>query len=411
VGTVVVFLFAGCAAGSVGGGPPPPDGYDAGPRRIVGSDAGVSVMPPDAGPAREIDSFGPSSEVVASAGETSFSFEIAPGTIGFQLGGVDMYLDRLTAPDGASFYSSGVPIGWTTDGPPNFPQMPMNEATTIAIAPGRWSAALYYPSSSAVTLVSQRTADGALHGGVLDAYFYVPAGGVRDDERGVTVTAATFLDDYGAGISDFYALLGALTGLERGEVEVVEVDASFARVADDASETRGFGASRADRGPGLHALITAGGYERGWSGIAPGAPGVQLAGDPNSTVMIDVRAHPYFGFVVMHELGHVAGLWHPSEVIDEGGSLQYFHDPLGDTAQCTRTTVYEGARYLDCTEESNLMASYGQATPTSLSPAQVAIFVRSSIYRPYAPAHRRARPRLPDVARPPLHLGCAHSQR
>jgi hypothetical protein len=402
----VVFLFVGCAAGTVGGSEPPPERRDAGPRRLVGSDAGVTETPPDAGPAREIDSFGPSSQIVASAGATDFSFEIAAGTIGFQLAGADLYLDRLTAPGGASFYTGGVPTGWTTDGPPSFPQVPMNEATTSPIAPGRWSATLFYPSPSAITLISQRTADGGLHGGVLDAYFYVPSSGVRDDERGVTVTPASFLDDYGTGVDDFYALLAALTGLERGTIEVIEVDASFARVADDASETRAFGASRAGRGPGLHVLMTSGGYERGWSGIAPGAPGMQLAGDPNSTVLIDVRAHSYFGFVLLHELGHVAGLWHPSEVIDEGGSLQYFHDPLRDTAECTRTTVYEGVRYLDCTEESNLMASYGQATPTSLSPAQAAIFARASIYRPYAPAHRRARPRMPDVARPPLHLGC-----
>jgi hypothetical protein len=410
---LALFWLAGCAAGSVASHRPPDEDEDAGSGFSRGRDAGPTHDTSDAGPPPDtVDPLGPLVESV-TARSTELAIEVHEGTIGFQLTGDDLYVETFTDPAGNRVYAGGVPRGWTADGPPSVAQVPMNEATTLPILAGTWSVSLASPTSGPIRLVSQRTSDGELHGGRLDLHLYVPAGGVRDEERGTTVTASTILDDYGAGIDDFFALLAALTGIDRGSVEVSEVDASFARVVGDEEEARAFGVSDGARGPGYHVLMTAGGYERGWSGLAPGAPAVQIAGDARSTALIDVRAHSYFGFVLMHELGHVTGLWHPSDVYADGGSVQYFHDPLADTAECTRTTSYEGETILGCTEESNLMASYGAASPVTLSPAQRAIFVRSAVYRPYAPAtHRRAPARrTANVARPPSALfHCDHER-
>ncbi len=371
--------------------------------RSPDTDAGALDPPP----APALDSFGPSVERLGAPPGTAFSFAVQDGTLGFQLAGANLWIDTLTDPRGRAYYADGLPVGWPSAlYGPGSPQAFMNDATVaLGIVPGEWTATLLASTGGApISLVAQRDHDGMFHGGVLDLYLYVARGGVTDPDRGVTIAPGNVVAEYAEGIDRFFDKLSRLVGIDRGEVTVIAVDDRYAAIDGDAEEDAAFGASQAGLGPGYHAMLVRGGYERGWAGITPAAPAEQLAGAPRSTVLMDVRGRDYFDFTLLHELGHVTGLYHPSDVYVEAGVSHFLHDPLGDTSECTRTTALMGETFPACFEESNLMASYAMTRPPTLSPTQLAIFRSSAVYRPYTadrPVVRSLRIGGPGLRPPP----------
>jgi hypothetical protein len=386
---------SGMRAPAPGAPTPPTPGLpsDGGPAPRAAGTVADDASEPIEPTAPELDPVGPQVLVLGAPPGTAFSFTVPSGTYGLQLTGDNLWIDTLTDPTGRALYRGGVPVGWPAAlYAPSSAQALMNEETVaLGIRAGEWVVTLQYPTGpgAPISLVTQGTRDGAFHGGVLDVYLYVARSGVTDPDRGVTITPDNVLSEYGAGLDELFAELQRLAGLDRGDVRVVPIDDRLASIATDADETAAFGASDPSLGPGYHVVLVRGGYERGWSGIAPGAPAVQIPGDARSTVLMDVRTRDYFGWTLFHELGHVTGLYHLTDLYDDGGTTHFLQDPLDDTAECTTTRRITGDDGLDytipaCESESNIMASFGTARPPTMSPTQRAIFRSAAVYRPYA---------------------------
>jgi hypothetical protein len=414
-------LVAGCSDGPGGGAPigaPDAAAADAGLDAEAAPDATPDAAPPAAIPPQTVDL-----GTVSSGAPIEIS--IPSGVLGFHLvvrraaGGV-VGVERLTSPSGQdvvvnfTVLGSGGPstLGYDGVGAATVPQNPATSA--MPVEPGAWSVKL---SSQQVgeplsaKLYLQKTDDGSFHGGLLDLMVYLPAGLVLESPEPVTVESAP--DDPGIKlrIDSFYAALGELYGIGRGEVRFAGIDAAYRTISDETLLYAAFAQTQPpDTGTALHVVlandVTVWGSEV-W-GISAGIPGGAVeAGHPASAVALNVSlgfSAVADGWTLLHEMGHFAGLFHSSQPDSAGGVMS---DPLTDTPECTTFSW-------SCPDGKNVMfaAFWGASGGSGIvaSDQQRAIIRGSPLYRAFPSGTlelRRPPPVAPDAERKHAELALA----
>ncbi|NUO54161.1 MAG: hypothetical protein HOV80_35385 [Polyangiaceae bacterium] len=209
----------------------------------------------------------------------------------------------------------------------------------------------------------RRTMDGAFHGGVVDINVLIaPASGV-DSGYMNPVLDAVFANYWGPGL-----------GLSKGNVTFTSLSSSYDVIssADELAQmfttSAGIGAA-----PALNLFVVADFDYASALGIAGGIPGSPMVhGTPRSGVAYTPSGNQgYDASVVAHEMGHLAGLFHTTEM-----EITAF-DPLGDTLTCPNINSMNPA---NCPDVGNVMfpIAYGGGT---FSPLQARVVQGSAIYR------------------------------
>jgi hypothetical protein len=209
----------------------------------------------------------------------------------------------------------------------------------------------------------RRTQDGQFHGGIIDFdVFIVPN----------TVTPQYVSDMLTKVFSTTFAGLGLGVVTQRGGLAasasvVNDMDEARALLADATSTTQ----------PAVSLLIVSdlSNSEFGSATVAVGAgvpgSGVGPAGQ-NGIIMTTSDDTDYDATVLRHELGHLAGLFHTSE-LDVADT-----DPLSDTPECAQSTV--GNNPASCPDASNVMFPVGYGN-TALTADQMRVVQGSTLYR------------------------------
>lgn len=207
----------------------------------------------------------------------------------------------------------------------------------------------------------RRTNDGAFHGGVLDMNIVIVPGSATQG----------YMDQV---VSNFFPY----AGLTKGKIVTYSADSSFATISSQ-DEYRALLAQSAGypSAPAVNLFVVddfsdgAFGAAIGVSGGLPGSP--MRHGTAQSGLAFQPTGDPkYDASVLMHEIGHLGGLFHTTEyAITEV-------DPLSDTPECAAQTIMGNPDA--CPDTSNTMfpIAYGA---TSFTPAQLIVLHGSALYR------------------------------
>jgi hypothetical protein len=234
------------------------------------------------------------------------------------------------------------------------------------------------PTLATSSVFVRRTSDGAFHGGVVDVnVFIAPSAGV-DQGYMTSVVDQVFTGYYGPGI-----------GLTKGTVTFHGLSDGYA-IIDSDEELGEMFASSAGVGPApaLNLFVVADFDNASALGIAGGIPGSPMVhGTKRSGVAYTPTGDQgYDASVVAHEMGHLSGLFHTSEL-----QVDAF-DPFVDTVTCPGIQDMDPA---DCPDTGNVMfpIAYGGAT---FSPLQARAVQGSAIYRGILEAGGQPGPSLPS---------------
>jgi hypothetical protein len=209
----------------------------------------------------------------------------------------------------------------------------------------------------------RRTSDGAFHGGVVDINVLIAPGAGVDSGYMSPVLDAVFANHWGPGL-----------GLSKGDVTFMSLSSSF-DVIDSPEELAQMFTTSAGIGPAPALnLFVVGDFDYASAlGIAGGIPGSPMVhGTARSGVAYTPSGNQgYDAGVVAHEMGHLAGLFHTTEM-----EVVAF-DPLGDTVTCPNINSMNPA---NCPDVGNVMfpIAYGGGT---FSPLQARVVQGSAMYR------------------------------
>ena len=207
----------------------------------------------------------------------------------------------------------------------------------------------------------RRTSDGAFHGGVVDVNLFIVQG----------VASQSYMNQV---LDAFFPY----AGLSKGTVNVYSADPSFSTVntRDEYREmlkaTGGIGDA-----PAINLFVVddfSDGDFGGAIGVAGGVPGSPMRhGTGQSGLAYEPSGDPgYDATVLMHEVGHLGGLFHTTEfqIVET--------DPLSDTASCPNDTIQSNPAA--CPDKDNVMfpMAYGA---TAFSGAQTLVLQGSALYR------------------------------
>jgi hypothetical protein len=212
----------------------------------------------------------------------------------------------------------------------------------------------------------RRTNDGAFHGGVVDVNVLVaPSTGVSTNYL-TGVVNALFSQSY-----------GPLIGLQRGELSFATLPSS-ATVVGSSSEFVSLLESTAGVGsaPALNLLVVGDftgdiGQAQGIAGGIPGSPMVHGTGR-SGVAFVPTGNQAYDVSVLAHEIGHLAGLFHTTEIAVTAS------DPMSDTPTCASSTLNNNPN--NCPDVSNVMFPIAYSG-TVLSAGQVRVVRGSALYR------------------------------
>jgi hypothetical protein len=303
----------------------------------------------------------------------TLAFDVPPGTLGITTvirppGSYDLVgVETLAPPAGPPLITDySIPgtswqYAWYGITVLGIPQS--DAAAAMPPMPGLWQMTLGAPeggvNGAQVSVWRRQTVDGAFHGGLLDVNVFI-AGGATTEGYMSELLAASY---------------SGYAGIELGQVTFHEIDPSF-EIIDSAfqlfealEETAG-----ANGKPALNviavSLLT--GDLEGAGGVAAGIPGTGLHHGSHASGIVQMVFHdPALDRVVLrHEGGHLAGLFHTTEI--EGG----FADALDDTPVCPDV---EGMLE-SCPDAVNVMFPYGGAGD-AFSPKQERVIQGSSLYR------------------------------
>jgi hypothetical protein len=241
------------------------------------------------------------------------------------------------------------------------PQSDAPEA--MPIMPGPWQFTVSTDSPSGMVDLSiwtRHTVDGLFHGGVIDVnVFLVPS-----------VASESYMEML------IQNAFGAFAGLTVGKVSFFTIDESFAVIDEDNFIDLFMQTAAAPTIPALNVLAV--GYLTGWfegaGGFTLGAPALPLEHGTlqSGLVMMVFQMVTMDSIIVRHETGHLAGLFHTSE-IDPG-----YGDALDDTPFCPDVE----AMLDSCPDVDNLMFPYGGlGSALELSPKQIKVIQASALHR------------------------------
>lgn len=212
----------------------------------------------------------------------------------------------------------------------------------------------------------RRTNDGAFHGGVVDVNVLVAPSTGASTSYLTSIVNALFDQSY-----------GPLIGLQRGELSFATLPSS-ATVVGSSSEFVSLLESTAGVGsaPALNLLVVGDftgdiGQAQGIAGGIPGSPMVH--GTRRSGVaFVPTGNQSYDVSVLAHEIGHLAGLFHTTEIAVTAS------DPMSDTPTCAASTLNNNPN--NCPDVSNVMFPIAYSG-TVLSTGQVRVVRGSALYR------------------------------
>jgi hypothetical protein len=306
-------------------------------------------------------------------GESS-SFEVTTETLGFSAvihsptPHGTMGLEHLEAPDGSAlveafridrpqwevwWYGTTVASVPQTDAPSAMPR----------VMPGAWSLRIGdlvgAGSSADVTVWRRETDDGAFHGGWLDVNVLIA--GTSSTEAYLRPVIESAFHGY--------------AGLHLGTVEFFNIDAKYEVIDENNFIAAVRETEVVTTAPALNVIVTAdfAGWLEGAAGVAAGIPGQALEhGTGASAVVVE-----HFGAqgveidTLRHEAGHLAGLFHTTELDGLGV------DPLGETPECGDIETM----LLSCPDVGNLMFPVLVGGSPQLSPQQHRVIEGSTLYR------------------------------
>ncbi|MEZ4302592.1 MAG: hypothetical protein R3B70_47120 [Polyangiaceae bacterium] len=240
-----------------------------------------------------------------------------------------------------------------------------DSADAWPVKPGSWKVTFGSDGNSGDTTKARvwvrRTSDGAFHGGVVDVNLFIVQG----------VATTSYMNQV---LNAFFPY----AGLEKGTVNIYSADSSFATISsqqeyrDMLKATGGVGDA-----PAINLFVVdnfSNAAFGGAIGVAGGIPGSPMRhGTTQSGLAYDPSGDPgYDATVLMHEIGHLGGLFHTTEfqIVET--------DPLSDTAECPSATIQNNPG--QCPDKSNVMfpIAYGATTFTN---AQLIVLQGSALYR------------------------------
>lgn len=307
------------------------------------------------------------------ADNTLIGLDVAAPTVGLTAiahadwSDADVSFETLLAPSGAALVSNGYlpgtqyPFDWYGDVALQVPQD--DDLESIPLAPGLWQFAINSSANSPAHLAVWRrqTVDGLFHGGVIDFNMFVVPGATQESYL-VSVLNQAFM---------------GFAGLDLGTVNFYELDPQYADIDDYNALPMFQETHAAGTRPAINVMVVVSysGSLAGAGGFSTGIPTNPLHhGTYQSGMSILVYHEPWIdAMVLQHELGHMAGLFHTSEIYQAG-----LGDPLEDTPFCQDV---EQNPY-GCPDSNNLMFPYGPLSGDfELSEDQTTIIRASATYR------------------------------
>ncbi|MGK4004441.1 hypothetical protein WMF31_17530 [Sorangium sp. So ce1036] len=210
-----------------------------------------------------------------------------------------------------------------------------------------------------LTVWRRQTLDGRFHGGIIDINAFI-AGDAHPAEY-VQQALRTAYQGY--------------VGLRVGRITPHSLGREWERI-DEENLPHVFEQTAGAPGrPALNVIVVSqlDGALLGASGATPSAPAVALEhGTRLSGLVVLLYGNPVIDTIILrHELGHLAGLFHTTEI--QPG----FGDPLDDTAQCDDVN-----RHMEsCPDFSNIMFPTGGDFSGKITPQQTTVMQASAFYR------------------------------
>jgi len=224
-------------------------------------------------------------------------------------------------------------------------------------------------SGAELSVWARRTEDGAFHGGVMDVNVFKTPGTVSNGY--LTTVLSTYVSA---------THFGPKWGVTLGTLNIYDISNSSYSVLNTMDEYRTLlrdYSPSAPTAPALNLFVVADFADSEFGdaiGVAGGVPGSPMVhGTSQSGVAYQPSGDQAFdGKVLAHEIAHVGGLFHTTEIaIDET-------DPLGDTPSCGSATIHSNPS--SCPDASNLMfpVAYGGSQLTAW---QARVLQGSALYR------------------------------
>jgi len=354
-----------------------------------GEDGGIDGVAPVEPGVHEID-------LGAVVSDTPYTFVVPEHALGFQLvvevdnsnGTEQVGISTLRSPSGAIVIDNFFPVSCRTASATRFgiaaASVPQSGTTlTGPVEAGTWLVDFSIPSGAPTHARAfvRTTADGQFHGGALDVRVYIPDGLAVAEPTPHTITAATAAADPGIAmrLDSFFATVDQLYGFDRGVVEFVPLPATMIDIKTN-DQWNQVVAMTSSPGPDpvVHLILLneLTRFDTTVWGSSAGGPGTATkAGHKISGVGVDISftfGPAADGQTLAHEVGHFLGLYHTTE-LDRS-----FHDPLGDTPECTAAMAV-------CPDRNNIMyvTFYGETGGVGLtsSAQQRRVVQASPLYR------------------------------
>jgi hypothetical protein len=243
--------------------------------------------------------------------------------------------------------------------------VPQSDAASAMpkVAAGKWQLAIGDPTNGSgaahVSVWLRKSSDGAFHGGSVDVnVFRIP-----------DVSSAAYLDGVLA------SALNGWAGMKLGKISDRALDKAFATVNKNNFFQVIEESKAASNTPALNVFVVAKLTDDfvNVGGISAGIPGLGVApGSRSSGLVMVTHDDPQIdALIIRHEAGHLAGLFHTTEV-----KAGYF-DALGDTPTCGSVV----GMMFNCPDATNIMFPIAAPGATKLSPMQQAVIRGSTLYR------------------------------